>query len=270
MKNKEAFKAAINSVRNKIMHNGGIENFLSAVQFLTIIPLKAKDATERNIVSSCAFFPLAGAAIGLILFAIYALMSSLFLGPFVSSAITIISLAIISGGLHLDGLADTFDALAGGKDKKDKLEIMRDSHIGTMGVLALISVFLLKIFLFSEIANFHKFAALMAMTILSRWSQVFSLRTFTYAREEGKAKIFFSGIDNKVFFYAFLSALLLIILLFRIEGLYLFIASSVFAFAVGKFFSGKFGGITGDNLGALNEITEVVVLCSLLILQRNL
>lgn len=246
-----------------------INSFLIALQFLTIIPIKIKDASKKKIAESMSFFPFAGAVIGIGAFGIYYLASYLHLGPLISSIFTVIYLTVITGGLHLDGLADTFDALASNNDIADKLTIMRDSCVGVMGVLALISVILLKIFLLCEITSFHKFSALLAMLILSRYAQILAIRTFTYARSEGKARVFFLAITNKIFFCAFFSALAFVILLLRAPGLYLFIAANVSAFFLGRFLSNNLGGLTGDTLGAISEITEVIVLFTAIIIQFN-
>jgi len=129
-----------------------IKRFLLSLQFLTILPVSLKKASDEEISSSCIFFPATGALIGLILWSMSSAVSTLHLDPCLAAAITITTLVIITGGLHLDGLADTFDALAAGNDKSARLDVLRDSSIGTMGALALISVIILKILLLSEIA----------------------------------------------------------------------------------------------------------------------
>lgn len=245
-----------------------MKSFLSAFQFLTIIPARISQPDEKCISNSCVYFPLTGALIGLILFAVHTCISYLYLHPFLNSTITVISLIIITGGLHLDGLSDTFDALGSNKDRVSRLRIMRDSHTGAMGVLALISVILLKIFLLSEILSFNKLPALLGMCILSRWSQVLSIRIFTYARESGKAEVFFLNMNNRIFLSAGISALLFSLFLLKIRGLYLFITAGIFSFISAKLISSQFGGLSGDNIGAISEITEVFVLFSIVVLQH--
>ena len=230
-----------------------IKRFLLSLQFLTILPVSLKKASDEEISSSCIFFPATGALIGLILWSMSSAVSTLHLDPCLAAAITITTLVIITGGLHLDGLADTFDALAAGNDKSARLDVLRDSSIGTMGALALISVIILKILLLSEIASFNKLPALLPMCVLSRWSQIIPLRLFDYARKEGKAKIFFSRLDNGILLTAGLSALLFGIFILWPWGLYLFAGVSMLAFILGKIFNRQFGGLTGDIIGAINE-----------------
>ena len=223
---------------------------------------------EKEIGRSCVFFPLVGAFIGLILFIIYKAVSCLYLDTLLTSAIVSIALIVLTGGLHLDGLADTFDAFASNKNREKKLEIMRDSRIGTMGVLALISIIVLKILFLSEISTFDKFTALLSMCILSRWGQVLSIRSFNYAREGGKAKVFFDGINNGIYLSALIITLLFLFLLWQLKGIYLFAVLSIFSYFLGRLFSSKFGGLTGDVIGAISEISEVFVLFYIVILQR--
>lgn len=244
-----------------------IKEFLLALQFLSIFPVKVKDVDDRHIALSCIFFPVIGALIGLVLFGLYWAILNLHLGPLLNSAVVIISLVIISGGLHLDGLSDTFDALASRKDKPSALDIMRDSQTGAAGSLSLISIIILKILLLSQVFYFNKLSALLFMCILSRWSQVVLIKIFKYARDEGKAKVFFSGMNNGIFLAAGFSSLLFSIFIFWPLGLWLYFGALVFTIVLGKIFSLKFGGLTGDTIGATSEIVEVFVLLLVITLQ---
>src|SRR3989338_5804758 len=128
-----------------------MSSFLFALQFLTIIPVNIRHIDEKRSAKAVIFFPLVGLFLGLILAAVNNLLLFFKFEGLLINTILVISLAILTGGLHLDGLADTFDALLSRKNKEQMLEIMRDSHIGAMGVLSLISVILLKISLLSTI-----------------------------------------------------------------------------------------------------------------------
>jgi adenosylcobinamide-GDP ribazoletransferase len=107
------------------------------------------------------------------------------------------------------------------------------------------------------------------MCILSRWSQVLSIRFFSYAKDEGRTKLFFSGMQNSIFLASFISALLFSVFILWPYGLYLLIISSVFSLTFGKFLSLKFKGLVGDNIGAISELSEVIILFSfIIIIQR--
>ncbi len=245
-----------------------MKEFLSALQFLTIIPVRIKDMDEHKLSRSMVYFPVVGLLLGLVLLGINSLFLNLNFAELPTDIILVISLAILTGGIHLDGLADTADAFLSRKNKEDMLTIMRDSHIGVMGVLALISVILLKISFLYSISIYSKIAALFLMCILSRWSMVFAIFLFPYARKEGKAKIFIQGINFKIFILATIITFACVFLLLRTAGVLVFIIVSIFTYLAGKFISSKIGGITGDTLGALCEINEVLILLTVAVFTR--
>lgn len=246
-----------------------MRHFLNALQFLTIIPIASKKAVDENkLAQAVAFFPLIGLLLGLVLAGVNQLFSLAPLEPLLVNVILIVLLIIFTGGLHLDGLADTFDALSSRKDKPEMLRIMRDSHIGTMGVLSLISVILIKLSLLCSLGDPVKSASLVLMCLLSRYSLVFSMFLFPYAREEGKAKVFIEGTNPKIFSLATIITLACVVILWQIKGLLSFVLVVFFVFLIGKFIVKKIGGITGDTLGAVNELAEVFVLLIILILKE--
>jgi adenosylcobinamide-GDP ribazoletransferase len=173
---------------------------------------------------------------------------------------------MITGGLHLDGLADTIDALASRKDKAEMLKIMRDSHIGTMGVLSLIIIIILKIAILSSLNPAIKNLSLILMCLLSRYSLVLTMFSFPYAREEGKAKIFIRGMNLKIFTLSSIAAFIFAFIIWRLKGILMLLIITGCTYLIGKIINRKIGGITGDTLGAINELTEVIVLLSMFFL----
>lgn len=246
-----------------------MRSFLLALQFLTIIPITNKKVIENDKLSfATIYFPLVGLVLGLILVGINHLLSSLYLEQLLINVILIVSLIILTGGLHLDGLADTFDALSSRKDKPEMLKIMRDSHIGTMGVLSLIIIILIKLSVLFSLNVAIKNVSLIMMCVLSRYSLVFSMFLFPYARQEGKAKVFIEGMNLKIILLATIITLICSIILLKLKGLIVFILAVFFAFLLGKFITKKIGGVTGDILGAINELAEVFILLTILVLWR--
>lgn len=209
--------------------------FLLALQFLTIIPLKIKDVKEDKLSKAMIYFPLAGLLLSLILVGINYLSLFLNFAQITSNIILVVSLIILTGGLHLDGLSDTADAIFSRKNKEEMLEIMRDSHIGVMGVLSLISILLLKIGFLSSISISAKTIALILMCVLSRWSLVFSMYLFPYARQEGKAGVFMRGINLKIFILASLFTLACVITAWKIKGLFIWGIVALSAYIIGKY-----------------------------------
>jgi adenosylcobinamide-GDP ribazoletransferase len=245
-------------------------SLLLAIQFLTVIPLKIKNVNERKLADALVYFPLAGLLIGLILAGLSAALFSLHFYEFTSAVILVVALAVITGGMHLDGLSDTFDALASGKDKQKCLEIMRDSHAGAMGVISIVCALLLKVAFIFSLRPQHRLLALVLMCILSRWSMVEAMFCFPYARSEGKAKIFMHNMTFRIFLITTAIALILSIFIWQLKGLLLFVIAGFVAWLFSRQVSRKFGGVTGDTLGAACELNELVILLSTLILNAYL
>jgi len=127
---------------------------------------------------------------------------------------------------------------------------------------------LLKVSFLSSISPSLKNSALILMCVLSRWSLVAAVFTFPYARENGKAKIFTENVNQKVFFFATIIALLYVFLAWRLKGLLVFIIAAWSVNLICKFINKKISGITGDTLGAISEVTELVALLAFTILER--
>ncbi|MDD5561311.1 MAG: adenosylcobinamide-GDP ribazoletransferase [Candidatus Omnitrophica bacterium] len=245
-----------------------IASFLSALQFLTVIPIKVREAGEQRLAGAMAYFPLVGLLLGLFLTGVNVLLSFLNF-PFLSmNVVTVVVLIFITGGLHLDGLSDTADAFLSGKPMEKMLEIMRDSRTGVMGVLSLISVILLKIILLFSISSSLEPNALMLMCCLSRWSAVVAVFFFPYARQEGKAGIFIKGMNLKIFILSSVVAVICVSIAWQIRGLVILLIITGFSYASGKFSTRKIGGITGDTLGAGIELTEIITLLSVFMLGK--
>jgi len=243
-----------------------IKSFLLALQFLTVIPLRIKNVDDKSVAHSLIYFPLVGLFLGLLLAGMYKLLLFLNFPPFASSMILVVTLIILTGGLHLDGLSDTADALLSRKGREQMLEIMRDSHAGVMGVLTIISVLLLKIAFLYSIATQFRPVALVSACVLSRWALVLPIYLFPYARAEGKAKAYIQGVNLKILLLSTGLALACALFLWQLKGLYIFVIVVAFTYLAGKFINKKLSGITGDTLGALCELNELVVLLTVFIL----
>lgn len=243
--------------------------FLLALQFLTIIPVKVKQVDEKRIAGSVVYFPLVGLLLGLILTGADRFLYFLGFEQFFINIVLVVSLIVLTGGIHLDGLADTTDAFLSRKNKEEMLRIMRDSRIGAMGVLSLISIILLKVALLSSLNVSLKTTSLLLMCILSRWALVLSMFLFPYARQEGKAKSFIQGADLRVFIFSTIFTLSCVIALCKTQGLLLMLIMAAASYIIVRLISNKIGGITGDTLGATNELIETVVLFGICILERT-
>ncbi len=229
-----------------------IRNLTAALRFLTILPLgKPADFSGHRMVP---YFPLAGLILGLLLALIDAMLQHIF--PLnIVSLIDVVFLAVVTGALHLDGLADTADGLFSHRSSLDALKIMKDSRVGTMGILALIFVLGTK---WAGLSSLHEYRAfyLIIIPAYARGTFTIAIHFMGYIRPKGgTAREFFA--DNKnIASLGWLSVPVAFSLWLGFRGI---ILNGVFigiVMLVTLYYKKKLGGITGDMLGALGEVTE--------------
>jgi len=235
--------------------------FLIAWQLLTAIPLKRKKdflPEDFDVANSTLFFPLVGGIIGIILFFIYFLVSNC-CSLEVTSILVLGGWICVTGALHIDGLADTIDGLSGGQSKKEILTIMKDAHIGAKGVIGIILVMMIKFFLIIQVTSSLRPQTLIYAPILGRWAMVIGCYLIPYVREEGMGKFSrFVGYPHII--GAILITIILGIFLLGVSFLIPLIAVGGFSLIWSFYLKRKIGGFSGDTLGALNEMGEVVAL----------
>ena len=233
-----------------------IKGLISAIGFLTIIPVRSQRITKWTLF----WFPLIGLFIGGILIT----LNSAFIKFFPSSLNIIILLTIyiiLTGALHLDGFADTVDAIAGGKgDKHRILEIMSDSHIGSIGVVALICLMGLKYVSLMNLTGTTFDKVLLIMPLMGRWSMVFSMAFSKPAKTDGLGKHFISNINILSVILSTLITVLFIFLLLGLKCGYILGVTIIVVLLINFFFNKILGGITGDILGTICEVSEVMTL----------
>jgi len=250
---------------NELSQKGGVKRFLAALQFLTILPVKIKsEIKERDFGASLLYFPVVGLLIGLLL-SLCALSFS-FLPALVKSAMILILSIFITGGIHLDGFADTCDGFYGNKSGEKILEIMRDSRIGAMGVIGIASLLVLKFSVIATLPEGFLWKILIVLPVFSRWAQGFACHAACYVRREGKAKYFMEYSRRRDVIIGGIFTLGLLVLLMSLKGFILFFVSLIPVFLFLYYTKRRIGGMTGDTIGALNEITEACLLLFGLIL----
>lgn len=232
-----------------------------AFGFLTIYPLRASDTwTPETLGSSMVHYPLVGLFIGLAAWVLYVLLSSLF-PPTVAIVLLLGSLAVITGGLHLDGFADTVDGLSGGYSREETLHIFKDPHIGTMAAVAVALMLMLK---YASLNVLHKEAmlpSLVLMTSLSRSSMVQLAWFSPYARATGGiGEPFVRGIRQEHFITSVLLTVGIAFTFGGVRGLMIWFLVMLATHGYWMYFRRRLNGITGDVLGAINEINEALVL----------
>jgi adenosylcobinamide-GDP ribazoletransferase len=235
--------------------------FLTAVRFLTILPVGKRYPSGEELAASQGFFPLVGLLLGLALAGIDAGMSLIWPGV-LSSAFLLVFLLVMTGAIHVEGFLDTCDGLLGGHSREQRLEIMHDKHVGAYAVAGGISLVLLKWAALLSIPQPARFSILALFPVLSRWSMALVLRVFPYARSKGLGFAFHPGATWARAGIAAGIAVAASVLLSGIGGLLLFIIVSLTAWLLGMGMSRLLGGLTGDTYGAINEIAEVVALAA--------
>lgn len=224
------------------------------LQFTTRLPLPhTGDIQEKDLQEGMKYLPLAGSFIGVAVWLFYRII--LVFDPIVAAVAAVLAEVVITGGLHLDGLADTFDGLYSNKTGKEMLEVMKDSRLGTHGVLAVAGVLLLKVALVNAISNP---GALLIMPVFSRLAMVYGAAFSKSARQEGLGYVFIEGVGKRDALFA---SVLTLLAAFYFLGFAGAVAVLAVILAVSLWFievcSLKIGGMTGDTLGALGEISSL-------------
>ncbi len=235
----------------------------AASGFLTVIPLPAICRhTEEDLVRSVPFFPVVGLLIGLFAAGIAALLDGVF-PSLVLSVVLVGWLAVAHGGLHLDGLGDTADGFFSPYGRDRVLEIMRDTHIGVFGCMAVGVIFALKVAALASLSGEHRIKAVLLAPLVGRCVMVPMLGFLPSARPDGLGRLFcrHRSVWESVWAMAVLmgAAWLTARLAGQIAGIAVITATVSFAFLCKR----RIGGTTGDTVGAMSEIAETVVLLTL-------
>ncbi len=236
-----------------------MKSLVAAFQFLSICPLVCRiPCNERQIGRSVVWFPLLGLLAGGVAAGVGWAAAHWFT-PLVASVMSVLVLMAVSGGLHADGLADTADGFLSSRPRERVLEIMRDSRIGAMGVLALLGVFSLKCAALVSVPTAYHWEILLLMGLAGRCSMVLQLSWLPYARKDG-------GLCSVFVRYRSLLDPWLAVLVLGLggwgiagkEGLFMMAGSVVAILIFSAWCRRKIGGFTGDTLGAGCEIVELI------------
>lgn len=235
-------------------------SFLGALSLLTVLPLPSRWRPEPcDLARSPRWFPLVGLLLGGLLAGLDALLSPLLAGP-ARDALVILALVALSGALHLDGLMDTCDGVLAPVSPARRLEIMRDSHVGSFGVAGAGLVLLGKYAALASLGETPRAAALIALTVLGRWGMTLAIGAFPAGRAEGLGRLVKDGTRPGDVLVAGLSALLVCGGLLQAAGLLLFVSVSLFVWLLARSLLTRLPGLTGDTYGALDELTELAAL----------
>ena len=262
-----------------------MKGFLLLLSFMTRIPMPKTDYDEEKLGKSMKYFPVVGIIVGFILLFFCIIFNFILKNISYSAVLPLMIIVVIltdlitTGALHLDGLADTFDGIFSYRSKHKMLEIMKDSRLGSNGALALILYFLLKFILLFSLTIESREAAVYAIItypVVSRFCSVVSCASSPYARGSGMGKTFVDNIKTLLYtigmlfmpFILFTNYSLPMQFMIRSVLIIVIIVGllALFAFAFSKLIERKIGGITGDTLGALLEISSLVYIFLFLVI----
>ncbi len=237
--------------------------FVFAWHFLTAIPISRDyhEPTADELAASMAWYSTVGLMIGGLL----ALVDQVLRGWMTAEVVNvllIVLLVLLTRGLHQDGLADTVDGLAGGRTKDDRLRIMRDPNVGALGATGLFLSLLLRYAALLALPNSWRFPMLLCMPAVGRWAMVCVAWSSSYARRDGGLASAF--LTNLSWHHVLLSTLVLAVALTAglgpVPALATVGAGGVLVLLVRQGCRKWFGGVTGDLLGATNELIEILFL----------
>lgn len=228
-------------------------NFISGLQFLTILPCGPTQALDTQ--KTLPLFPLCGLVIGALLLLLDR-TASLLWDPTTVAVVDVVGLAAISGALHLDGLADTADGLYGRRPLEKALDIMKDSRIGAIGMVAVTCCLAIK---WAGLSGLHAHRPFWMLLVpaFARASVLFGVRWLPYGRPQGgTGHSFFQNPLRISDFWGVALLFLLAILLTGWGVVWVGIGFSALVALVLVYYRHKINCITGDMLGAMIEITE--------------
>ena len=241
--------------------NEWLDDFRTAVAFLTRLPMPHPDgATPQNFVRAHRMFPVVGALIGAVVGLLCLGLRYIGVPDLAAAALALGGSAILTGALHEDGLADVADGFGGGRNLESKLEIMRDSRLGTYGAMILLVSFAAKLSALAAIPDGYVVPALIAAHALARGVLPAMSMNLPYARTDGLARN--AGQPDAVtsVIAGGLALLIALLSLSWTNALCTALAAGLSAFAMARLAMRQIGGQTGDVLGGAEQVSETAIL----------
>ncbi len=245
----------------------GLRGIRIAVMLLTRLPLPAPVLAEDEDMAQASWaYPLAGLLVAALAGLVGLCALAVNIPAPVAALLALATLIATTGAMHEDGLADCADGFWGGWDRDRRLKIMRDSHVGTYGALALVVFCLLRWTALSALfAAGSVLAPLIAAALVSRAAMVFVMDTLPNARDDGLSKSTGRPGKSNTRIAAGIAAGITVLLL-GWTGLWVILAAVLAGFACARLATAKIGGQTGDVLGMTQQVAEVTILVVLLAL----
>jgi adenosylcobinamide-GDP ribazoletransferase len=236
-----------------------VSGFLGAVSFLTRVPTGTGVREPAELARFVPWFPLVGAMVGLVVGAVAAGALRLF-PPLAAATLAVVAGVALTGAFHEDGLGDTADALGGGWDRDSTLRILKDPRLGTFGVVAVAASLLLRVGSVAALAPAAALAALPAAHALGRAAAVGAMAAFPVAGGAGLGAAYVQALSRRRAFLGLAAGLAIAVALLGAVALWAALALALAAWLLGRLAVRRIGGVTGDVLGAIEQLGEIVVL----------
>jgi len=237
-----------------------LSGLVTAIRTLTVLTVPGKDTESFS--RSLFWFPVVGLLLGLMQ-ATLAYYGHLLAWNELAAALVVFAGMALTRGMHADGLADMADGFWGGKGKEIALRIMKDPNVGSFGAIALFALLLLKWIAMLKLIEQGAFPVIVSGVLLARWVQVLLASSLPYARSEGgTAQAFVSGAGAAHSAVASILTFCFLLPLFYpdiIAFVVVISAAGVAGVMIALLSYRKIGGVTGDVLGAVSEVTEALV-----------
>ena len=243
-----------------------LDDLRLAVAMLTRIPMPHPDgASPSYLARAHRLFPLVGAGIGAVIGLVYLAMAATGMPAMAAAALALGAGMLLTGAFHEDGLADLADGFGGGHDKAGKLEIMRDSRLGTYGALALVVSFAIKLAAIAGLPHASVVPALIAVHALSRGPLTAMTLALPYARTDGLAASAGKPNATTAVISGAIAIVIALLCLPAADALLATLTAAMAAAAVAILARRQIGGYTGDVLGGTQQVAEVAILLLLVI-----
>jgi len=239
--------------------------FFYALSYFTRIPIpRSVHFDNEQFYKANAYLPVIGLIVATAMIVVFYLSQLLFSIP-ISIILMLIASLLMTGALHEDGFADCCDGFGGGYDVTQRLNIMKDSQIGTYGGIGLIFLFLLKFTLLIELAEFGFVTLTVSLLVahsVSRYIALYIMQTLDYVRLDNSSKV--QGLTDKLnrsyLIFASLCVIPPLLLLSITSALSVISIVIIVTLLLSRLFRNNIGGYTGDCLGFAQQFTELVIL----------
>jgi adenosylcobinamide-GDP ribazoletransferase len=257
-----------------------LQIFFTAVSYYTRIPVPALLPYSADFLNaSNRYITLIGWFVGAFSFSIFYLTNYIW-GVSIALILSIVATIVFTGALHEDGFADVCDGFGGGFTKDRILEIMKDSRLGTYGTIGVVLIIVLKFLVLQQILNIagnEFWILLLIFTVphaISRFTAISLIYSYPYVRKEEYSKVK-SAVENSnirnlwiAFSFAIIPLTALIVMSRKPWLLLIIIPLLIQRQVMGGYFKRKIGGYTGDCLGAVQQVSELIIYLSIIVIWR--